>query len=127
MEVPHRLQRGFQIDRHLVQGEPLPQIGAIGQAHALLGYQIVFHLHNGDIPALQRQLIGNLRAGETAANDGHPLTNRRAGEVFAGLDHFFVPRHAPQHPGGGAGGDDHLLTVKGGQIRYRLAEADLHT
>lgn len=117
--VPHLLQGGVQVDGGLVQFKVFPQVGAVGQAHALLRHQVVLHLHDDRLPAGQRQLVGNLAAGQAAADDRDPLAHRLPVEVIAGFDHLFVPGHLFQHAGHRAGGQDDLLPAE------RLQRGDL--
>ena len=44
---------GLQVDGHPVEGKPLPQVGAVGQTHALLSHQVVFHLDDHGLLALE--------------------------------------------------------------------------
>jgi len=94
--VLHFLEAGLQIDRNLMQCEVLAQIGAVGQADALLGHQVVLHLDDDRLLPLQSQLIGDLAAGQTAADDRDRLLDRSAVQIVAGFDHLLKARHIPE-------------------------------
>ena len=67
---------GFQVYGHLVGLEEIAQIRGVGKADALGGDQVVLHLHNGGLLALQIQLIRDLAAGQAAADDDHLVAHR---------------------------------------------------
>ena len=119
-------ERRFQIDGHLLPREPLAQIRAVGQAHALLGHQIVLHLDDRDVFALQRQLIRDLAAGQTAAHDGNLFTHRCAQQIFTGLEHLLVAGNLFEHARGRAGGDDDGVSAEGRDLFDLGVQADLH-
>ena len=111
--VPDLAERGLEVDGDLFPREPLAQVRAVGQADALLRDQIVLHLDDGDVLALQGQLIRDLAAGQAAANDRDCLAHRRAQQVFAGLEHLLVAGDLLEHARRGAGGNDDGVGAEG--------------
>ena len=95
-----------------MQGEPFPQVRAVGQADTLLRDQIILHLHDDRLLPLQRQLVGDLTSGQSAADDGYRLAYLRAIQIVAGLDHTLIARNIFREPRHRPCGDDDRIAAK---------------
>ena len=80
-------QRGLQIDGNLIGLEEITQIAGVGKANAGGRDEVVLHLNDDRLLAVQVEIVGDLTAGQASANDDDTLANRLvAQQVVNGLD-----------------------------------------
>ena len=75
--------------------------------------EVICHLDDDRLSALQLQLVGDLAAGQAAADHCHCISDfhraRLAQEEIAGFDHLLVPLHRFQNAGNSTCRHDHRL------------------